>query len=52
MTLAGLDSNWRWSQEWGFKISKTKTDGIIFGNKYRYLKKLNVYLGGTKINFE
>ena len=22
---AGLDSIWRWSQEWGFKISKTKT---------------------------
>ena len=47
---AGLDSIWRWSQEWGFKISKTKTVGIIFGNKN--LKKMDVYLGGTKINFE
>ena len=46
----GLDSIWRWSQEWGFKISKTKTVGIIFGNKN--LKELDVYLGGTKIKFE
>ena len=47
---AGLDSIWRWSQEWGFKISKTKTVGIIFGNKN--LKELDVYLGDTKIKFE
>ena len=47
---AGLDSIWCWSQEWGFKISKTKTVGIIFGNKN--LKKMDVYLGGTKIHFE
>ena len=47
---AGMDSIWRWSQEWGFKISKTKTVGIIFGNQN--LKELDVYLGGTKIKFE
>ena len=46
----GLDSIWRWSQQWGFKISKTKTVGIIFGNQN--LKELDVYLGGTKIKFE
>ena len=47
---AGLDSIWRWSKQWGFKISKTKTVGIIFGNKN--LKEMDVYLGGTKIKFE
>ena len=47
---AGLDSIWRWSRKWGFEISKTKTVGIIFGNKN--LKELDVYLGDTKIKFE
>ena len=46
----GLDSIWRWSQEWGFKLSKTKTVGILFGNQKENI--VDVHLGGTKIKFE
>ena len=30
---AGLDSIWKWAIEWGFKISPTKTVGVLFGDK-------------------
>ncbi|XP_060578916.1 uncharacterized protein LOC132735901, partial [Ruditapes philippinarum] len=46
---AGMDSLWGWAQKWGFKISETKTVGIVFGNQKKH--NLNVSLGGTPINF-
>ena len=46
----GLDSIWRWSKKWGFKLSKTKTVGILFGNQKE--NTVDVHLGGTKIKFE
>ena len=46
----GLDAIWNWSIEWGFKISRTKTVGMLFGNNPR--QTLDVYLGGQKIIFE
>jgi hypothetical protein len=30
---AGMDSLWGWAQNSGFKISETKTLGIVFANK-------------------
>ena len=46
----GLDSIWRWSQEWGFKISQAKTVGILFGHKNSH--QVDVSLGNTKIQFK
>ena len=47
---AGLDSIWKWAIEWGFKISPTKTVGVLFGDQFQHSLDLN--LGGTKIIFE
>lgn len=47
---AGLDSLWGWAKNWGFKISESKTVGILFGNLKEH--SLNVNLGGTQIKFE
>lgn len=47
---AGLDSLWGWAKNWGFKISETKTVGVLFGNQKQHT--LNVNLGGTPIKFE
>ena len=44
---AGMDSLWRWVQKWGFKISDTKTVGILFGNKNMH--NLSASLGGKQI---
>ena len=46
----GLDSIWGWAKAWGFKISQTKSVGIIFGNSK--LCTLDVHLGGTPIIFK
>lgn len=46
---AGFDSLWVWAKNWGFKISDTKTVGILFGNQKQHT--LNVNIGGTPINF-
>lgn len=46
----GLDSIWGWAKNWGFKLSKTKTVGILFGNQNQH--SLDVNLGGTPIKFE
>ena len=47
---AGLDSIWEWAKTWGFKISQTKSVGILFGNKTQH--SLDVHLGGTPILFQ
>ena len=46
---AGMDLLWGWAQKWGFKISETKTVGIIFGNLNQC--NMNVSLGGKPIKF-
>ena len=46
---AGMDSLWGWALKRGFKISETKTVGILFGNLKQH--NLNVSLGGKAIKF-
>lgn len=46
---AGLDSQWGWAKNCGFKISETKTVGVLIGNQKEH--SLDVHLGGTPIVF-
>lgn len=45
-----LDNVSKWAIKWGFKISKTKTIGVIFGN--RKVTSTNLTLGNQPIKFE